>query len=144
MSRRKKKNSAGRAVIVVLCILLIVACAVLMFKDQKRDFRHGVYRCKDGRLMEEPAVPDQEIIDGVREGTELLAKAHPEIRQYMMLVPSAACIQSEYLPENAGKVRDQRRISRRSERSAAEPGMVDLISLFNDHKEEAFTPLRLI
>ena len=29
--------------------------------------------------MEEPAVPDQEIIDGVREGTELLAKAHPEV-----------------------------------------------------------------
>lgn len=137
MSRRKKKNSAGRAVIVVLCILLIGACAVLMFKDRKRDFRHGVYRCKDGRLMEEPAVPDQEIIDGVREGTELLAKAHPEIRQYMMLVPSAACIQSEYLPENAGKVRDQ------AQDLAQIQGVlqqnlewVDLTGLFNDHKGE--------
>ena len=137
MSRRKKKNSAGRAVIVVLCILLIVACAVLMFKDQKRDFRHGVYRCKDGRLMEEPAVPDQEIIDGVREGTELLAKAHPEIRQYMMLVPSAACIQSEYLPENAGKVRDQAQDLAQIQ-SVLQQNLewVDLISLFNDHKGE--------
>ncbi len=137
MSRRKKKNSAGRAVIVVLCILLIGACAVLMFKDQKRDFRHGVYRCKDGRLMEEPAVPDQEIIDGVREGTELLAKAHPEIRQYMMLVPSAACIQSEYLPENAGKVRDQAQDLAQIQ-SVLQQNLewVDLISLFNDHKGE--------
>lgn len=138
MSRhKKKKSSAGRAAIAVLCILLIGACAVLMFKDQKRDYRHGIYRCKDGRLMEEPAVPDQEVIDGVQEGTQSLAKTHPEVRQYMMLVPAAACIQSEYLPEDAGKIRDQAQDLEQI-RGTLQQSLewIDLVSLFRDHAGE--------
>lgn len=137
MSRRKKKKPFGRVAIAVLCILLIAVCAALMFKDQKRNHRHGVYRCKDGRLMEEPAVPDQEIIDGVKEGADSLAKTHPEIRQYMMIVPSAACIQSEYLPEDAGDIRDQAQdLTQIRDTLNQNLEWIDLIELFQAHAGE--------
>ena len=57
----KKNNnskSGGGALIVLLCIVLIAAGTGLLYKDVSRNYRHGIYRCEDGRMMEEPAEPD--------------------------------------------------------------------------------------
>ena len=57
----KKNNnskSGGGALIVLLCIVLIAAGTGLIYKDVSRNYRHGIYRCEDGRMMEEPAEPD--------------------------------------------------------------------------------------
>ena len=83
---------------VLLCIALIAAGAALMYMDMSRDFRHGVYRCENGRMMEEPAEPDADKIQTAGDSIGLLLDRHPDVQQYMMLVPSAACIQSGWRP----------------------------------------------
>ena len=126
----------GRALVIFLCLLLIGGGAGLMYKDLTRDYRHGIYRCEDGRMMEEPAVPDPAAAAMEAASTDRLQEAHPEIKQYMMLVPAAACIQSEYLPEGA-QVRDQK--ADLAQIRAGFPGCVqwiDLVDLFLGHSGE--------
>lgn len=106
----KKNNnskSGGGALIVLLCIVLIAAGTGLIYKDVSRNYRHGIYRCEDGRMMEEPAEPDSGKMRLAADYINGLAGSYPGVKQYMMLVPSAACIQSGYLPDGAC-IRDQR------------------------------------
>lgn len=104
--RSGSRSSAGRILIVLLCVLLAGGGTALMYLDQQRDYRHGVHRCEGGRMMEEPAAPDEKAVGKTAEGLQAIAEAHPDLAQYMMLVPAAACIQSVYLPAGAD-VRDQ-------------------------------------
>lgn len=99
-------KGAGRILLVLLCVLLAGGGTALMYFDQQRDYRHGVYRCEGGRMMEEPAAPDEAAVRETADGIQAIAAAHPELTQYMMLVPAAACVQSVYLPSGAD-VRNQ-------------------------------------
>lgn len=109
MSDPEQKSSAkgGRIPVVLLCAALIAAGIFLLYKDISRDYRHGIYRCENGRMLQAPAEPDPEKTDLVSSGVKGLAEKFPGIKQYMMLVPAAACIQPEDLPENA-QIRDQK------------------------------------
>ena len=104
---QKSGGNGGRIPIVLLCAALIAAGIFLLYKDISRDFRHGIYRCENGRMLEAPAEPDPEKTDLVSSGVKDLAEKFPDVDQYMMLVPAAACIQPEDLPENA-QIRDQK------------------------------------
>ena len=104
---QKSGGNGGRIPIVLLCAALIAAGIFLLYKDISRDFRHGIYRCENGRMLEAPAEPDPEKTDLVSSGVKDLAAKFPDVDQYMMLVPAAACIQPEDLPENA-QIRDQK------------------------------------
>ena len=103
----KTSGSGSRTLIVLLCIVLIAAGAVLMYMDQRRDYRHGVFRCEDGRMMEEPVGQDPMKTRTAEYYIRLLSDKYPDVQQYMMLVPTAACIQPGYLPEGVS-VHDQK------------------------------------
>lgn len=104
---QKSGGNGGRIPIVLLCAALIAAGIFLLYKDISRDYRHGIYRCENGRMLEAPAEPDPGKTDLVSSGVKDLAAKFPDVDQYMMLVPAAACIQPEDLPENA-QIRDQK------------------------------------
>lgn len=121
---------------VVLCIALTGAGSGLIYADMSRDYRHGVYRCENGRMLEEPAEPDMELIRETAAGIGEVWKSHPGIGQYMMLVPAAACIQNRYLPQDAS-VHDQKKdladIRRIMPSSLT---WIDLIEAFDGHEGE--------
>lgn len=101
------ENGGRRSVLYILVFLLLIgAGAFLFYRDMNRDFRHGIYRCSTGRMLELPVAPDPEKTRETAAGIGALAQAHPEIRQYMMLVPSPGYIQKRFLPEGFG-LRDQ-------------------------------------
>lgn len=135
-SASRRRGGKKRGLFLMFCLLLLAAGIFLMAADMKRDLRHGVCRCEGGRMIEMPVVPDQEKIERASSGIKALAETFPEIQQYMMLVPSAACIQSEYLPENTD-LRDQA-----ADLTAIRGSMgdsldwIDLIRVFREHSGE--------
>ncbi|MDO5133783.1 MAG: DHHW family protein [Eubacteriales bacterium] len=138
---RTGPSSAGRIrrlrfVLGILCALLMMAAAVLVYADLRRDYRHGIYRCADGRMLEEPAVPDSLLIDKTAETIAALHHDHPEISQYMMLVPSASYVQSGYLPQGA-EIRNQA-ADLSSVRAKTSPAAewIDLLEIFREHNGE--------
>lgn len=133
---KRTAGTAGRALIVLLCIVLTAAGAGLMYKDAGRNYRHGIYRCEDGRMMEEPAEPDSDKMRIAADKIKGLAEKHPDVQQYMMLVPAAACIQGGYLPDGA-EVRDQKAdlIQVRS-LMPSNLKWIDLVEVFSDHTGE--------
>lgn len=133
---KEKKRSGGGVLAFLLCIVLIAAGAGLMYMDINRDYRHGVYRCEDGRMMEEPAEPAPNKTSDFAHSAANLAKTYPGIQQYIMLVPTAACIQPVYLPEGA-QVRDQKAdLAEIRSRMPSSLQWIDLVEVFSDHTGE--------
>ena len=133
-SRRRGRKKRG--LFLIFSLLLLAVGIFLMVIDMKRDLRHGVCRCEGGRMIEMPAVPDQEKIEKTSLGIKAVSETFPDIQQYMMLVPSAACIQSEYLPENTD-LRDQAADLNRIRTSlAGSLDWIDLIPVFREHSGE--------
>ena len=86
--------------------------------------------------MEEPAAPKPEKTAGVADGVKKLADAHPEVEQYMMLVPTAAAIQSNYLPQDA-EIRDQKAdLAQISTKMPQSLHWINLTDLFTGHAGE--------
>ena len=132
----KTSRSGGGTFIVLLCIILIAAGAALLYMDLTRDYRHGVYRCENGRMMEEPAEPDLNKTQNAAHFMQLLSDRHPDVQQYMMLVPTAACIQSGYLPEDV-TVRDQKSDLAEIQRNMpSRLHWIDLTEVLSDHAGE--------
>lgn len=127
---------SGGALFVLVFLLLVAAGVFLLYSDMKRDLRHGIYRCEDQRMLELPVTPDQEKISGTSERIKALAEAHPEISQYMMLVPSAACVQFRYLPKDI-QMRDQvSDLSMVRQSMPAALSWIDLLEVFSIHSGE--------
>lgn len=134
--KEKNSGSAGRTLLVLLCIVLIAAGAGLIYMDTNRNYRHGVYRCEDGRMMEETAEPDPGKIELVSAEIKSLAERRPDVEQYMMLVPAAACIQPVYLPDGA-QVRDQKAdLAQIRSSMPSHLRWIDLVEVFSDHTGE--------
>ena len=87
-----KKRGSRASLFVLVFLILMAAGIIVLHSDMKRELRHGIYRCEDQRMMELPVEPDQEKISMAAGSIRELAQTHPEIRQYMMLIPSAACV----------------------------------------------------
>lgn len=131
----RRRVSAG-SVFVFVFLFLTAASLFLLYLDMKRDLRHGVYRCEDQRMMELPAVPDVEKIALASEGIGAVAKAHPDISQYMMLIPSAACVQSGYIPAEI-RVRNQAQDLKMIRGAMpSELNWIDLLEVFSLHAGE--------
>ena len=130
---RKRRSSVYG---VVLCLLLVAAGAVLLYRDMNRTCRHGIYRCEGGRMLEMPVVPDSYKTAETASGIAALAEKHPEIEQYMMLIPSSGYMQRRFLPEGA-PLRDQ--TGDLQEIRAKMPSAlhwVDLVEVFSGHEGE--------
>ena len=135
----RKERGAGsrrRILLTLFCLVLIGAGFALMYADMNRTFRHGIYRAEDGRMMEAPAEPDSGKTAELSAAINELAEKYPDVQQYMMLVPSAACIQPSWLPDGA-QVRDQK-ADLAQIRAAMPAGLhwVDLAGVFLDHTGE--------
>lgn len=72
----------------------------------QREF-NGVLLCEDDYLMEPPAAPNEASLSRNLEAVNAFADAHPEVTMQMAVIPNAACVLSEKLPENI-PVRDQK------------------------------------
>lgn len=122
--------------IFLLCILMIASGMGLMYKDISRTFRHGIYRCEYGGMLEEPRKPDDEKITMAAGSMEALSQTYPNLQQYVMLVPTAACILPDYLPESA-EIRDQKAdLANIQSRLPGSVQWIDLVQLFSDHSGE--------
>ena len=97
---------------------------------------NGIYIGKDGQLMEDIEVPDENQLDANLTAIRDFADTYEDIPVTMMLVPDAACILNDSLPAFA-KVEDQRQMFSMVERSLGDSvGWVDTASILNKHKSE--------
>lgn len=97
---------------------------------------NGVYIGKNGQLLEDIAVPDQELFSENINAVKSFADAYPDIPATVMLIPDAACILSDSLPAFAS-VEDQRQMFSMVERGLGDSvNWVDAYSILNKHKTE--------
>ena len=62
---------------------------------------NGVLFCKDGYLIQDPAPSNYDVIANKTEAVITFAKNHPELRQTVAVIPSAASILTDKLPKGA-------------------------------------------
>ncbi|MEE0955588.1 MAG: DHHW family protein [Eubacterium sp.] len=66
----------------------------------------NIYLGRDGYLLQEPALPDQEALDNSIQAINSFTSANSGVNSYMLMVPGAASILDDKLPADA-PVRDQ-------------------------------------
>lgn len=97
---------------------------------------NGVYIGRDGQLLEDIAVPDNELFTANINAVKSFANTYSDIPATVMLIPDAACILSDSLPAFAS-VEDQRQMFSMVERGlGASVKWVDAYSTLNKHKAE--------
>lgn len=133
---KPERRGHGGLLCLLVSLLLIGAGAALFYRDMGRDLRHGFYRCSSGRMLEIPAAPDADQIQETAYGIEKIAQDHPQISQYMMLIPSAGYIQQRFLPEGMA-IRDQAAdLASVRDDMPADLTWIDLADLFSGHEGE--------
>ena len=97
---------------------------------------NGVYIGKDGQLLEDIALPDEEQYSANIEAVKNFAQTYSDIPVTVMLVPDAASILSGSLPAFAS-VEDQRQMFSMVQRGLGDSvNWVDAYSVLNSHKTE--------
>lgn len=97
---------------------------------------NGVYIGRDGQLLEDIAVPDNELFSTNINAVKSFADAYSDIPATVMLIPDAASILSDSLPAFAS-VEDQRQMFSMVERGLGDSvNWVDAYSILNKHKSE--------
>lgn len=97
---------------------------------------NGVYIGRNGQLLEDIAVPDDELFSNNINAIKSFADTYSDIPATVMLIPDAACILSESLPAFAS-VEDQRQMFSMAEREIGDSvTWVDAYSILNKHKSE--------
>ncbi|WP_178006524.1 DHHW family protein [Mediterraneibacter sp.] len=97
---------------------------------------NGVFIGKNGQLLEDIAVPDNEQLEANTNAVKNFAQTYSNIPTTVMLVPDAACILSSRLPAFA-TVEDQRQMFGMVERNLGDTvNWVDTVSIMNKHKTE--------
>lgn len=97
---------------------------------------NGVYIGKDGQLLEDIALPDEEQFSENVSAVKSFADTYADIPTTVMLVPDAACILSGSLPSFA-TVEDQRKMFSIVERGLGDSvNWIDAVSVLNKHKGE--------
>lgn len=97
---------------------------------------NGVFIGKNGQLLEDIAVPDDEQLEANTNAVTNFTQTYSNIPTTVMLVPDAACILSSRLPAFA-TVEDQRQMFGMVERNLGDAvNWVDTVSIMNKHKTE--------
>ncbi len=97
---------------------------------------NGVYIGKDGQLLEEISVPENERLSENAGALRTFAETYSDIPVRVMLVPDAACVLSDSLPAFA-EVEDQRQLFSMVERELGDTvTWIDVFSVLNSHKSE--------
>lgn len=96
----------------------------------------GVYLCAEDYLMEAPAEPDEAALTRNLDAINALAARHEDLRIFMTVVPNAACVLAEKLPDNA-PVRDQRQDVERIAARLQGVNFFDVTDALAQHADEA-------
>ena len=96
----------------------------------------GVYLCADDSLMEAPAAPDEAGVNRNLDAINAFAARHEDLKISMTVVPNAACVQAEKLPDHA-PVRDQRKDIKDIAARLQGVEFLDVTDALTQHKDEA-------
>lgn len=97
---------------------------------------NDVYIGKDGQLLEDIEVPDQNQLSDNISAIKSFAQTYSDIPTSVMLVPDAACILNDSLPAFA-TVEDQRQMFSMVERGLGDSvKWIDVVSILNKYKTE--------
>ena len=97
---------------------------------------NGIYIGKDGQLLQDIQVPDQEHLSENLDAIKNFTETYQEIPVTMILVPDAACVLSDRLPWLAS-VEDQNQMISMAQQSLGDSvTWVDAASALNKHKRE--------
>ena len=95
----------------------------------------GVYLCADDSLMEAPAAPDEAGVNRNLDAINAFAARHEDLKISMTVVPNAACVQAEKLPNHA-PVRDQRQDIKDIAARLQGIDFLDVTDALAQHKDE--------
>ena len=96
----------------------------------------GVYLCAEDYLMEAPAAPEEAALARNLDAINAFAVRHEELKISMTVVPNAACVMAEKLPDNA-PVRDQRQDIRDIAERLQGVNFLDVTDALTQHAGEA-------
>ena len=97
---------------------------------------NGIYIGKDGQLLQDIQVPDQEHLSENLDAIKNFTETYQDIPVTMILVPDAACVLSDRLPW-LGSVEDQNQMISMAQQSLGDSvTWVDAASALNKHKRE--------
>ena len=97
---------------------------------------NGIYIGKDGQLLQDIQVPDQEHLSETLDAIKEFTETYQDIPVTMILVPDAACVLSDRLPWLAS-VEDQNQMISMAQQSLGDSvTWVDAASALNKHKRE--------
>lgn len=97
---------------------------------------NGIYIGKDGQLLQDIQVPDQEHLSENLDAIKNFTETYQDIPVTMILVPDAACVLSDRLPWLAS-VEDQNQMISMAQQSLGDSvTWVDAASALNKHKRE--------
>lgn len=97
---------------------------------------NGVFKGKDGYLLEDIARPNQEQLQANLQAMRAFGETYQEIPMYMMLAPNAANIESDKLPGFAVTVDQEKQFQKIKEELGTVYQWVDVSSALKAHKEE--------
>ena len=97
---------------------------------------NGIYIGKDGQLLQDIQVPDQDHLSENMDAIKNFAETYSEIPVTMILVPDAACILSDRLPALASVEDQNQMISMAQQTLGDSVQWVDAVSALNKHKRE--------
>ena len=97
---------------------------------------NGVYLCAEDYLMEAPATPDAAALTRNLDAINAFAARHEDLQLSMTVVPNAACVLAEKLPNNA-PVRDQRQDIKDIAARLQRVEFLDVTDALTQHKDEA-------
>lgn len=96
----------------------------------------GVYLCADDSLMEAPAAPDEAGVNRNLDAINAFVARHEDLKISMTVVPNAACVQAEKLPDHA-PVRDQRQDIKDIAARLQGVEFLNVTDALTQHKDEA-------
>lgn len=96
----------------------------------------GVYFGKDGYLIQDPAVPDGEAVEKTAAAIKAFTQKHADIPSCMMLIPDAASILGDKLPDNAPVRNQATDILAVSNEVGMELNVIDATSILRRNKEK--------
>lgn len=96
----------------------------------------GVYLGKNGYLIGAPDTPDEAALQHTAEAIRQFASQYPDISMQMMLVPGAASILAEYLPNNAPVRNQQQDIADTAALLGDSVRQIDVSNMLSAHAAE--------
>lgn len=96
---------------------------------------NGVILGNDGYLMEPPADPNEAALERNLAAIDAFAAAHPTVKMYMTVVPTAVSIHTDRLPSNI-PLRDQLADLRAMQEKLKNIHYLDVADVLHEHSDE--------